>query len=119
MLQRHHTRNHIRKQQFLSQCTSILHDRQAQMLWTSAAVFNYKIKVLKRLKKINLLITQEKTTVIRFYMTSDLTFDLASKKWSRSGKVLFCLKIHKFKTMFIDSNHPSIKLTQNCSKLIT
>lgn len=51
MLQRHHTRNHIRKQQFLSQCTSILHDRQAQMLWTSAAVFNYKIKVLKRLKK--------------------------------------------------------------------
>lgn len=52
-------------------------------------------------------------------MTSDLTFDLASKKWSRSGKVLFCLKIHKFKTMFIDSNHPSIKLRQNCSKLIT
>lgn len=51
MLQRDHTRNRIRKQQFLSQRTFILCYRQAQILWISTMIFNYKIKVLKGLKK--------------------------------------------------------------------
>lgn len=78
ILRRYHTRNHIRK-------TAIAITAHSSYTQTGSDLvnFNYSFELqnasTEEVKNKNLLSTQEKATVIRFYLTSDCAFHLASK----------------------------------------